>query len=229
MTIDSLDWDGAYREDGFFDGPPPWNIGEPQPVIADLIRAGAFRSDVLDAGCGHGEVSLALAAVGCTVLGVELSETAVAWARRSAAQRGLSRATFEQGDITALSGQDGRFSSVVDCTLFHALPVDKRDAYLKSVHRAAAAGADYYILVFAKGAYPAEMESKPNEVDAYELHSAVGRYFDVDFIRPAPILAKVEALPGLPDLVLPFERDELGRLQFPGYLLHARKSESGIA
>ncbi|MBI3689951.1 MAG: methyltransferase domain-containing protein [Mycolicibacterium aromaticivorans] len=229
MTIDSLDWDGAYREDGFFDGPPPWNIGEPQPVIADLIRAGAFRSDVLDAGCGHGEVSLALAAAGCTVLGVELSDTAVAWARRAAAQRGLSRATFEQGDITAFSGHDGRFSSVVDCTLFHALPVDKRDAYLKSVHRAAAPGADYYILVFAKGAYPADMESKPNEVDAYELHAAVGRYFEVDFIRPAPILAKVEALPGLPDLVLPFERDSLGRLQFPGYLLHARKPESGIA
>ncbi|WP_431232419.1 class I SAM-dependent methyltransferase [Mycolicibacterium psychrotolerans] len=228
MTIDSMDWDGSYRAGGFFDGLPPWNIGEPQPVIADLIRAGAFRSDVLDAGCGHGEVSLALAAANCSVLGVELSDTAVAWARRSAAERGLPNATFEQADITAFAGHDGRFSSVVDCTLFHALPVDKRDAYLKSVHRAAAAGADYYILVFAKGAYPAEMVSKPNEVDAYELHAAVGRYFDVDFIRPAPILAKVEALPGLPDLVLPFERDALGRLQFPGYLLHARKSESGI-
>jgi SAM-dependent methyltransferase len=226
MTIDTMDWDSAYREDGFFEGPPPWNIGEPQPVIAELIRSGALRSDVLDAGCGHGEVSLALAAASYTVVGLELSETAVAWARRSAAQRGLRNATFEQADVTAFTGYDGRFSSVIDCTLFHALPVDKRDAYLKSVHRSAALGADYYILVFAKGAYPADMVSKPNEVDAYELHSAVGRYFDIDFIRPAPILAKIEALPGLPDLALPFERDTLGRLQFPGYLLHAHKSES---
>lgn len=225
MTIETMDWDGAYREDGFFDGPPPWNIGEPQPVIADLIRSGAFQSDVLDAGCGHGEVSLALAAAGYTVVGLELSDTAVAWAQRSAAQRGLRNATFAQVDITAFTGYDGRFSSVVDCTLFHALPVDKRDAYLKSVHRAAAPGADYYILVFAKGAYPADMASKPNEVDAYELHAAVRRYFDIDFIRPAPILAKVQALPGLPNLTLPFERDRLGRLQFPGYLLHARKAD----
>lgn len=226
MTIETMDWDGAYREDGFFEGPPPWNIGEPQPVIADLIRSGAFRNDVLDAGCGHGEVSLALAASGYTVVGLELSGTAVAWAQRSAAARGLHNATFAQADITAFTGYDGRFSSVVDCTLFHALPADKRDAYLQSVHRAAAGGADYYILVFAKGAYPADMASKPNEVDAYELHAAVGRYFDIDFIRPAPILAKVETLPGLPGLTLPFDRDSGGRLQFPGYLLHAVKAGS---
>ncbi|HTI74529.1 MAG TPA: class I SAM-dependent methyltransferase [Mycobacterium sp.] len=223
MTIESMDWDGAYREDGLFDGPPPWNIGEPQPVIADLIEAGALRSDVLDAGCGHGEVTLALAAAGYTAVGLELSDTAVAAAQHSARQRGLHNATFAQADITAFTGYDDRFSSVVDCTLFHALPVDKRDAYLRSVHRSAATGADYYVLVFAKGAYPADMTSKPNEVDAYELHAAVGRYFDIDFIRPAPILAKVESLPGLPHLKLPFDRDALGRVQFPGYLLHARK------
>jgi SAM-dependent methyltransferase len=225
MTIETMDWDGAYREAGFFDGPPPWNIGEPQPVIADLIRSGEFRSDVLDAGCGHGEVSLALAAAGYNVVGLELSDTAVAWAQRAAVQRGLSNVTFAQADITSFTGYDARFSGVVDCTLFHALPVDKRDAYLQSVHRAAAPGADYYILVFAKGAYPAHMASKPNEVDAYELHAAVGRYFDIDFVRPAPILASVKNLPGLPDLTLPFERDPLGRLQFPGYLLHAHKAQ----
>ncbi|KAA0079812.1 class I SAM-dependent methyltransferase [Mycolicibacterium sp. P9-64] len=229
MTIDTMDWDGAYREDGFFEGPPPWNIGEPQPVIADLIRSGAFTGDVLDAGCGHGEVSLALAAAGYAVVGLELSGTAVAWAQRSAVQRGLHNATFAQADITTFTGYDGRFSSVVDCTLFHALPIDARDAYLRAVHRATASGADFYTLAFAKGAYPAEMASKPNEVDAYELHAAVGRYFDIDFIRPAPILANVETLPGFPSLTLPFERDTLGRLQFPGYLLHARKAESTIA
>lgn len=223
-----MDWDGAYREEGVFDGPPPWNIGEPQPVIADLIRSGALHGDVLDAGSGHGEVALAMAAADLTVVGVELSETAVAWARRAAADRGLRTVVFEQADITAFTGHDERFSSIVDCTLFHALPVAQRDAYLQSVHRAAAPGADYYVLVFAKGAYPADMTTKPNEVDAYELHEAVRNYFDIVFIRPAPILANVETLPGMPDVTLPFERDERGRLRFPGYLLHARKATTTI-
>lgn len=52
MTDEVMDWDSAYREQGAFEGPPPWNIGEPQPELATLIAAGKVRSDVLDAGCG---------------------------------------------------------------------------------------------------------------------------------------------------------------------------------
>jgi hypothetical protein len=56
-----MDWDSAYRQDAGFEGPPPWNIGEPQPELVALAAAGKFRSDVLDAGCGYAELSLALA------------------------------------------------------------------------------------------------------------------------------------------------------------------------
>jgi 2-polyprenyl-3-methyl-5-hydroxy-6-metoxy-1,4-benzoquinol methylase len=47
-------------------GPPPWNIGEPQRT-GNAINGGKFRSDVLDAGCGFAELSLALAADGYSV------------------------------------------------------------------------------------------------------------------------------------------------------------------
>ena len=52
MTSEVMDWDSVYREQGQFEGPPPWNIGEPQPELAELMRAGKVRSEVLDAGCG---------------------------------------------------------------------------------------------------------------------------------------------------------------------------------
>ena len=45
--------------------------------------------------------------------------------------------TFVQADITSLTGFDGRFSTVLDSALFHSLPVEGRDGYLRSVHRAA--------------------------------------------------------------------------------------------
>ena len=35
MTDEVMDWDGAYRQQGAFEGPPPWNIGEPQPELAE--------------------------------------------------------------------------------------------------------------------------------------------------------------------------------------------------
>jgi SAM-dependent methyltransferase len=171
-----MDWDSAYRGEGEYSGPPPWNIGEPQPELVAVIRAGKVRSDVLDAGCGHAELSLALAADGHTVVGIDLTPTAVAAARKAAQERNLPSATFVQDDITTFTGFDGRFNTIIDSTLFHSLPIEGRDGYQQSVVRAAAPGAAYYILVFAKGAFPADIEAKPNEVDEAELRAAVGKY-----------------------------------------------------
>jgi SAM-dependent methyltransferase len=223
MPSDVIDWDDAYREQ-VFEGPPPWNIGEPQPELAALHRAGKFRSDVLDAGCGYAELSLALAADGYTVVGIDLTSTAVAAANKAARERGLSNATFVQDDITTFTGYDGRFNTVIDSTLFHSLPVEGRDGYLRSVHRAAAPGASFYILVFAKGAFPAELEIKPNEVDEDELREAVSKYWEIDEIRPAFIHANVIEIPDAPFEMPAHERDEKGRMKMPAYLLTAHKA-----
>jgi SAM-dependent methyltransferase len=96
MPSELMNWDSAYREDRDFDGPAPWNIGEPQPELAALISAGRFRSDVLDAGCGYAELSLALASHGYTVVGMDLTPTAVAAAAKAARDRRLPNATFVQ-------------------------------------------------------------------------------------------------------------------------------------
>ncbi|SOJ57828.1 Ubiquinone biosynthesis O-methyltransferase [Mycobacterium simulans] len=230
MSPELLDWEEVYKGQGAFAGPPPWNIGEPQPELAALIAAGKVRSDVLDAGCGFAELSLALAADGYTVVGIDITPTAIAAATKAARERGLTTASFEQADITEFSGYDGRFSTVIDSTLFHSLPVEGRDGYLRSVHRAAAPGASYFVLVFAKGAFPAEMETKPNEVDEDELRAAVSKYWEIDEIRPAYIHAKVPEIPpqtpGAPAVEFPpHDRDERGWIKLPAYLLTAHKAD----
>ena len=220
-----MDWDSAYRGQAEFEGPPPWNIGEPQPELAALMAAGKFRSDVLDAGCGFAELSLALATAGYTVVGIDLTPTAVAAATKAAKERGLTTASFEQADITSFTGYDDRFSTVVDSTLFHSLPVEARDDYLRSVHRAAAPGAHYYVLVFAKGAFPAEMEQGPNQVDEDELRAAVSKHWEIDDIQPAFIHANLHPIPGAPFEFPPHDRDEKGRMKLPAYLLTAHKAD----
>lgn len=224
MNPEVLDWDSAYRGDGEFEGPPPWNIGEPQPELAELIREGKVRGEVLDAGCGHAELALSLAADGYSVVGIDLSPTAIAAATQAARERNLPNATFVQGDITAFTGFDGRFDTIIDSTLFHSLPVESRDGYQQSVLRAAAPGAVYYILVFAKGAFPAQWDTKPNEVDEEELRASVGKYWAVAEIRPAFIHANVMSAPPGVDLPLPeHARDDKGRMKFPAFLLTAHK------
>lgn len=224
MNSEVMDWDDAYRGEAGFDGPPPWNIGEPQPELAALIADGKVRSDVLDAGCGHAELSLALAADGYCVVGIELTPTAVAAAKKAAQERNLPNATFVQDDITTFTGFDGRFNTIIDSTLFHSLPIAARDGYQQSVFRAAAPGAVYYVLVFAEGAFPAEAEQTPNAVDEAELRAAVGTYWQIDDIRPAFIHAHMPSGPDAPFRLPPHDHDDKGRMKMPAFLLTAHKA-----
>ena len=95
---------------------------------------------------------------------------------------------------------------------------------MSSVHRAAASGAGYYVLVFAKGAFPDEMETGPNEVDEDELRAAVSKYWVIDEIRPAFIHANMPEAPGSPCAALPHDHDEKGRMKLPAFLLTAHKA-----
>jgi SAM-dependent methyltransferase len=188
--MELLDWDDAYREDGIFSGLPPWGIGRPQPQIADLISQGRFRGDVLDAGCGYGDTSLVLAALGYTVVGIDQSAIAIAQAVEECRRRRLPNTTFVSSDITSLTGYEDRFATVVDSALFHALPVTKRDDYLDSIRRASAPGASLYILTFTQAAFPEDPGYPiPNVVTRNELGDAVGRHWAIDEIRSAFIHA----------------------------------------
>ncbi|WP_343599418.1 class I SAM-dependent methyltransferase [Mycobacterium sp.] len=223
--VQRFDFDPAYRGQAAEFGPgarPPWSIGEPQPELAALIEAGKVHGDVLDAGCGEAAVSLHLAALGHNTLGLDASPTAIDLARAEAARRGLNNASFAVADITDFTsyptGSEGRFGTIVDSTLFHSMPVELREKYQQSIVRAAARGASYFVLVFARGGMP---EGPAHPVTDDELHAVVSKYWVVDEIRPARIHAN---FPG--DLPAEFPvsqmRDEgNGRRSMPAWLLSA--------
>jgi SAM-dependent methyltransferase len=213
-------FESAYRGEvpGLGDSPkPPWSIGEPQPELAALIEQGKFHGDVLDVGCGEAAISLDLAERGHTTVGLDLSPTAIDLARAEAAKRGLTNATFDVADISDFTGYDGRFGTIVDSTLFHSIPVEAREGYLRSIVRAAAPGASYFVLVFDRASMP---DGPANAVTDDELRDVVSKYWTVDEIRPARLHGR------LPEgfSVLPFGdvRDEPnGCKSVPGWLLTA--------
>ena len=106
-------WEASYS-----DGPAPWDVGRPQPAIVRLAGNGGFSGAVLDAGCGTGDNALHVAALGLSVLGVDVAETAVAIARAQAAERRLD-AEFVVADAFRLESLERRFDTVMDCGLFH--------------------------------------------------------------------------------------------------------------
>ncbi|HET9982016.1 MAG TPA: class I SAM-dependent methyltransferase, partial [Longimicrobiales bacterium] len=107
--LTGLPWDSSYH-----DGPPPWDIGRPQPAIVRLASEGGFVGAVLDAGCGTGENALYIASLGLPVLGVDVAETALAIARRKAEERG-AEVEFVAADALHLERLGRRFDTVLDC------------------------------------------------------------------------------------------------------------------
>src|SRR6195256_3809579 len=200
---------------------PPWSIGEPQPELAALIEQGKFHGDVLDVGCGEAAVSLHLAERGFTTVGLDLSSTAIELAKAEAAKRGLTNVTFDVADISAFTGYDGRFGTIVDSTLFHSMPVELRDGYQQSIVRAAAPGASYFVLVFDATTMPAAGPAHP--VTEQELRDVVSKYWVIDEIRHARIHANVaENFAGFTEFAGTGIQDEgNGRMSVPAWLLSA--------
>ncbi len=166
-------------------------------------------------------MALHLAGQGFTTVGLDQSPTAIKLAREEAEKRGLTSATFEVADISAFTGYDGRFGTIVDSTLFHSMPVELRDGYQQSIVRAAAPGASYFVLVFDANGCP---KRPAHPVTEQELRDAVSKYWIVDEIRPARIHANVpEAFAAnFADFAGGDIRDEAeGRKSVPAFLLSA--------
>lgn len=135
--------------DAYQNGAAPWVIGEPQPVVVALEQAGALRGSVLDVGCGLGEHTILLTALGYDVLGIDFAPNAVEQAKRNAVTKGVD-ARFAVADALALEAEPG-YDTVVDSALFHVFSEDaERARYAKSLHRAIRPGGVLHLLALSE-------------------------------------------------------------------------------
>ncbi|WP_308202912.1 SIP domain-containing protein [Crossiella sp. SN42] len=132
----------AYREHS-----APWVIGEPQPAVVELAAHGEFRGEVLDVGCGDGQHTIHLTALGHSVLGVDYSALAITAARANAV-RAQSPARFEVANALDL-GPEPRYDTVLDSALFHVFGAADRAAYVRSLHRVCRPGAVLHLLALS--------------------------------------------------------------------------------
>ena len=157
-----LPWDASYHG-----GPAPWDIGRPQPVVVRLASEGRFAGAVLDAGCGTGENALHVASLGLSVLGVDVAETALAIARAKAAERGIE-AEFAAADALHLERLGRRFTTVLDCGLFHTFDADERPEYVTSLASVTEHDGTLYVLCFSDDG----PDTGPHPVSREELQAA---------------------------------------------------------
>ena len=134
-------------DDFYRSSTPPWVIGEPQPAIVQLERAGLIRGKVLDVGCGTGEHTITLTRLGYDVLGIDFAPQAVEQARRNAEAEGVD-ARLEVADAMNL-GDSPLYDTIVDSALFHIFDDADRPKYVASLHGACLPGGVVHILALS--------------------------------------------------------------------------------
>jgi ubiquinone/menaquinone biosynthesis C-methylase UbiE len=141
------EWDTVYRD--YKPREIPWEAGEPDEGLVRVIEDwGTDRGRALDLGSGLGTQGLYLARMGFRVSGIDLSPTAVKVANRRADLEG-SDCSFIQGDVLNLPYPDESFSLVLDRGCFHHISADKREQYVRGVHRVVKRGGRYYLICFS--------------------------------------------------------------------------------
>jgi len=183
-------WDASYH-----DGLAPWDTGQPQPAIVRVASEGGFAGAVLDAGCGTGENTLHVAALGLPVLGVDVAETALAIARAKAADRGIE-AEFALADALQLERAGRRFETVLDCGLFHTFNGSERPGYVASLASVAGHDATLYVLCFSDDG----PGTGPHPVSRAELKAAFnpGHGWNVAALEPDRIQTRFHDDSGAP-------------------------------
>ncbi|MEV6278498.1 class I SAM-dependent methyltransferase [Nocardia sp. NPDC051832] len=191
MTIPLETWNAVYDNDS-----APWVIGAPQPAIVALEQQGWIAGRVLDPGTGAGEHTILLTRLGYDVRGIDVSPSAVAYARRNAAAQGVPSARFEVADAldlaaaTALSEDGGApvFDTIVDSALFHVFGENPegRAAYVRSLHAVCKPGGLVHVLALSDR----EPGIGPRISDTL-IRESFGAGWELEDLRPVRYLGRV--------------------------------------
>jgi cyclopropane fatty-acyl-phospholipid synthase-like methyltransferase len=129
----------------------PWNIERPPALLLELVESGRLQlCDAIDLGCGAGNYSVWLAEKGFEVTGIEVSEEALALARKLAGSRGVS-CRFIARDLTAdLEGFDLSFDFAFEWEVLHHIFPEHRARYVSNVHRMLRPGGLYLSVCFSE-------------------------------------------------------------------------------
>lgn len=121
-------WDERYSSNEL-----PWDTGRPDTYLVRMVsRWPVRRGVVLDIGCGTGTNSLWLARQGFEVTGLDISQEAVAMARKRADEEGVA-CRFVCGDFLTNDIVPASVGFVFDRGCFHAVQEEDRNVFVDQV------------------------------------------------------------------------------------------------
>lgn len=123
----------------------PWADKAPRVKLAEFLEAHPGNgSTAIDVGCGLGDNAALIAGASYRVTAFDLSPTAVAWAAKRQAGKGIA---FQVGDIFRLpEAWQGRFDLVHETYNMQALPLELRTEAARAIAGLVAKGGRLLVL-----------------------------------------------------------------------------------
>lgn len=130
----------------------PWQLTRADWFTELLDKHEIHGDSALDVGCGTGMKSIELAQAGFkTVIGVDVVEKAIAYARANATNAGVAEyIKFVLADMSAAIPFEDRFDFVLDWATLHCIDAARRAQYVKNITNSVRPGGLLLLRVFAK-------------------------------------------------------------------------------
>lgn len=128
----------------------PWAKLTPHPYLQDWLNHQSFTPGIkaLVIGCGLGDDAEALAKLGFVVTAFDISPTAIAWCQKRFPD---SPVNYEVADLLAIPPQwHLAFDLVFECRNIQSLPLNLRDAVIKSVAALVAPGGTLLLITHVR-------------------------------------------------------------------------------
>jgi len=137
------EWETEYKNADI--GNIPLSFFKLPSHLVKLIKGNKIkRGKVLDVGCGLGVSGFYLAAKGFDVIGLDISKTAIEYAKSKASQMGL-KCEFVRGAAQDLKFKDKTFTFVFDRGCFHHIEPEDMERYIEGIHRVLEDRGKYYL------------------------------------------------------------------------------------
>ncbi|AJK85997.1 MULTISPECIES: class I SAM-dependent methyltransferase [Lysinibacillus] len=120
-------YDDTCRKVPFFVNKPDENL------VHYFEKEMIFPSKVLELGCGAGRNAIYLAKKGCSVVGVDLSENALEWAKKRISED--VNVELVCANIFDLDFQQESFDFIYDSGCFHHIAPHRRVSYIEIINR----------------------------------------------------------------------------------------------
>jgi 2-polyprenyl-3-methyl-5-hydroxy-6-metoxy-1,4-benzoquinol methylase len=200
------------RWDGFWVDPQPshgWLDRGVASEIRDALTDGWFppAGNVLDVGCGDGDVARWFADRGYTVHATDISPVVIDRARERFGNAD-GRLTFAAQDICRRRPDGGPFDIVVDCGCFHQQGVYDKDSFARHIADVCRPGARFMLFIKAFRGELGRDDPDEQSLKTAWVEQSLGAAFTIDRVAFTYIDRHRGARPGeeLPGLVFRLTR-----------------------